>query len=229
MKEKISQEIYRLNDSGEPEKLTKKEKTVLFQDIKKNNNKTTWNQLVDLVSKVKFPPMTGAKGATHRLQTQIYLTQNEIAQQIFEHSKVYRTRSHLDRRIYTIGLEWLKIEHLESGQKLEDIFTPIMAQIYEEDKIDEWKNQVLLRYKDYMNKVVAGIISQDEADEKVKKWINCFPSDKLKNDIKDMINRLDQGGELTKAKDRIRHKYTDRLKLKEWELHKNEESREPER
>jgi hypothetical protein len=222
MKEKVPQEIYRLSDPDEPKKLTKEEKTVLFQDIQKDNNKTTWNRFVDLVKKVKFSPMAGVKGATHRLQTQIYPMQNEIAQQIFERSKVYKTRAQLDRRIYTIGLEWLKIEHLELGQKLEDIFAPIMAQIYEEDRVDEWKNQVLLRYKDYMNKVVAGVISQDEADEKVEKWINCFPSDKLKIEVKRMIDHLDQGGELVKAKDRVRRKYTDRLKLREWELHKTE-------
>lgn len=222
MKEKVTQEIYRLSDPDEPKKLTKEEKTVLFQDIQKDNNKTTWNRFVDLVKKVKFSPMAGVKGATHRLQTQIYPMQNEIAQQIFERSKVYKTRSQLDRRIYTIGLEWLKIEHLELGQKLEDIFAPIMAQIYEEDRVDEWKNQVLLRYKDYMNKVVAGVISQDEADEKVEKWINCFPSDKLKIEVRRMIDHLDQGGELVKAKDRVRRKYTDRLKLREWELHKTE-------
>ena len=222
MKEKVTQEIYRLSDPDEPKKLTKEEKTVLFQDIQKDNNKTTWNRFIDLVKKVKFSPMAGVKGATHRLQTQIYPMQNEIAQQIFERSKVYKTRAQLDRRIYTIGLEWLKVEHLELGQKLEDIFAPIMAQIYEEDRVDEWKNQVLLRYKDYMNKVVAGVISQDEADEKVEKWINCFPSDKLKIEVKRMIDHLDQGGELVKAKDRVRRKYTDRLKLREWELHKTE-------
>jgi len=222
MKEKVPQEIYRLSDPDELKKLTKEEKTVLFQDIQKDNNKTTWNRFIDLVKKVKFSPMAGVKGATHRLQTQIYPMQNEIAQQIFERSKVYKTRAQLDRRIYTIGLEWLKVEHLELGQKLEDIFAPIMAQIYEEDRVDEWKNQVLLRYKDYMNKVVAGVISQDEADEKVEKWINCFPSDKLKIEVKRMIDHLDQGGELVKAKDRVRRKYTDRLKLREWELHKTE-------
>jgi len=37
-----------------------------------------------------------------------------------------------------------------------------------------------------------------------------------------MIDHLDQGGELVKAKDRVRRKYTDRLKLREWELHKTE-------
>jgi hypothetical protein len=222
MKEKVFREIYSLSDSDESEKLTKEEKTVLFQDIQKDNNKTIWNQFINLVKKVKFSPMAGVKGATHRLQTQIYPMQNEIAQQIFERSKVYKTRSQLDRRIYTIGLEWMKIEHLELGQKLDNIFAPIMAQIYEEDRVDEWKNQVLLRYKDYMNKVVTGVISQDEADEKVGKWINCFPSDKLKIEVKHMIDHLDQGGELVKAKDRVRRKYTDLLKLREWELHKTE-------
>ncbi len=221
MREK-STEIYRLNDPEEPRKLTKEEKTVLFQDIQKDNNKTTWNRFVDLVKKVKFSPMAGIKGATHRLQTQIYPMQNDIAQQIFERSKVYRTRSQLDRRIYTIGLEWLKIEHLELGLKLDDIFAPIMAQVYEEDRVDEWKNQVVLRYKDLMNKVATGVLSQDEADGKLEKWINCFPSDKLKMEVQRMIDHLDQGGELIKAKDRVRRKYTDRVKLREWELHKNE-------
>jgi len=221
MREK-STEIYHLSDPEEPKKLTKEEKTVLFQDIQKDNNKTTWNKFVDLVKKVKFSPMAGIKGATHRLQTQIYPMQNDIAQQIFERSKVYRTRSQLDRRIYTIGLEWLKIEHLELGLKLDDIFAPIMAQVYEEDRVDEWKNQVVLRYKDLMNKVATGVLSQDEADEKLEKWINCFPSEKLKTEVHRMIDHLDQGGELIKAKDRVRRKYTDRVKLREWELHKNE-------
>jgi hypothetical protein len=221
MKEK-STEIYRLNDPDEPMKITKEELAVLFQDIRNENNKTVFNKFIALVKKVKFPAMNGVKGATHRLQTQIYPMQNEIAQQIFEHSKVYKTRSQLDRKIYTIGLEWMKVEHLELGLKMEDIFSPIMAQIYEEDKVDEWKSQVLLRYKDYLNKVVLGVMTQEELDEKIGKWINCFPSDKLKTEVRRMIDGLDQGGEMGKAKDRVRHKYTDRLKLKEWELHKNE-------
>lgn len=222
MKEKVPHEIYRLSDPDEPKKITKEEKAVLFQDIQNENNKTTWKKFCEVVKKVKFPSMTGVKGATHRIQTHIYPVQNDIAQQLFERSKVYRTRSQLDRRIYSIGLEWLKVEHLELGIKLEDIFAPIMAQIYEEDRVDEWKSTVIAKYKDYLNKVATGVLTEDEVDEKVKKWINCFPTEKLKAEVKRMINHIDQGGELVKAKDRMRHKFTDRLKLKEWELHKNE-------
>jgi hypothetical protein len=222
MKEKVTQEIYRLSDPDESKKLTKEESTVLFQDIKNENNKATWKKFIEVVKKIKFPAMTGIKGATHRIQTHIYPTQNDIAQQLFERSKVYRTRSQLDRRIYSIGLEWLKVEHFELGLKLEDIFDPIMAQIYEEDRIDEWKATVIAKYKDYLNKIAIGVLTDDEVVEKVEKWVNCFPTDKLKAEVRRMINHVDQGGELVKAKDRVRHKYTDRLKLKEWELHKNE-------
>jgi len=221
MREK-STEIYRLNDHDESMKITKEEKTVLFQDIQNENNKTVWKKFCEVVKKVKFPSMTGVKGATHRIQTHIYPIQNDIAQQLFERSKVYRTRSQLDRRIYSVGLEWLKVEHLELGLKLDDIFAPIMSQMYEEDRVDEWKSTVILKYKDYLNKVASGVMTEDEVDEKVKKWINCFPNEKLKTEVRRMINHIDQGGELVKAKDRMRHKFTDRLKLKEWELHKSE-------
>lgn len=198
--------------------LTVEEKEVLFNDIKQIQHRGVWDKFVKLIKQVKFPSMYGIKGLTHHLQFKVYPVQNDTAQQIFEQCKgSYKTRSHLDRRIYTIGLEWLKIEHLELGCKIDSKLMPVFWAQVEEDRVDEEKAQVLVKYRDYCTKVAQGILSQEEADRRIAKWVKCFPEETQKQ-LEEMLDSADMGGELTKASHRAsQRKYRERKKMMEWE------------
>lgn len=198
--------------------LTVEEKEVLFNDIKQIQHRGVWDKFVKLIKQVKFPSMYGIKGLTHHLQFKVYPVQNDTAQQIFEQCKgSYKTRSHLDRRIYTIGLEWLKIEHLELGCKIDSKLMPVFWAQVEEDRVDEEKAQVLVKYRDYCTKVAQGILSQEEADRRIAKWVKCFPEETQKQ-LEEMLDGADMGGELTKASHRAsQRKYRERKKMMEWE------------
>jgi hypothetical protein len=195
------------------------EKKVLFSDIKNIQNRGVWDKFVKLIRQVKFPSVYGIKGLTHNLQFRIYPIQNDMAQQIFEYCKgMYKTRSHLDRRIYTIGLEWLRIEHLELGEKIKSTLSPVLFELMEEDKVDEEKNQVIIKYKDYMVKVCMGIMTQEMCDNRIQKMINCFPKDQQEH-IEIMLDSMDLGGEMVRAEHRLRQrKYRDRKKIADWKV-----------
>lgn len=194
--------------------------SILFSDIKHIQNRGVWKKFTDIIKIVKFPSLYGIKGLTTKLQTRIYPVQDDIAQQIFEHCRdYYKTRSQVDRRAYTIGLEWLRIEHLELGNsqsKIKNSLSQIMWKLVEEDKIDEEKNTVLAKYKDYNVKVCSGVLTEKERDRRIKEMIDCFPEDQQKH-LELMLDSCDLGGEMFKAQHRLaQRKYTDRKKIAEW-------------
>jgi hypothetical protein len=194
--------------------------TILFSELKSIQNKGVWKKFTDIIKIVKFPSLYGIKGLTTKLQTRIYPVQDDIAQQIFEHCRdYYKTRSQVDRRAYTIGLEWLRIEHLELGNsqsKIKSHLSQILWEMVEEDKLDEEKNTVLAKYKDYNLKVCSGIMTEKERDKRIKKLIDCFPEDQQKH-IEIMLDECDLGGGMTKAQHRLaQRKYSDRKKIAEW-------------
>jgi hypothetical protein len=191
--------------------------SILFSDIKHIQNRGVWKKFTDIIKIVKFPSLYGIKGLTHKIQMRIYPIQNDLAQQIFEHCRdYYKTRAQVDRRAYTIGLEWLRIEHLDLESKLKSRLAPILWNLIEEDKLDEEKNTVLEKYKDYSTKIAIGILTESERDRRISELISCFPEDQQRH-IERMLDDVDLGGEMAKAHHRYaQRKYSDRKKIKQW-------------
>jgi hypothetical protein len=203
------------SDSTKPKQKITKE--TLFQDLKVDRP-GLYKKFAEMVKEIRFPSLFGIKGVTHPIQFRIYAQHNDMANQIFDKSKEYKNLSHLYRRIFSIGLEWVMIEQQELGIKLNNRFNGVMAELIAEDQKDEEIAEVISRYKNYMTKVVLGAKTQEEVDKIINKLISKFENKADRDHINVLIDNLDDGGEVHRAKDRLRHKFSDRQRMKGWEV-----------
>jgi hypothetical protein len=162
-----------------------------------------WEKFVQYLPRLRY-----LRGSKARFTITTFDEINKVCQQIFECNKsFFRFRTQVDLLAHYIGTKILEqIYVVQRGEKKYPL-SKLLEEQEEQFKIWDQMKTVKEIFQGFYEKKVEGFITEKEFDGHVERYISTFESSEDRVKMAMILDKMEDGDEYKKAKDRVRKNF----------------------